>query len=78
MLHKFNTLLVLVALLAATSASFDLSVFELFGELVRQGKTIVMVTHDRELAGQIPRVEEVRDGLLVGAGQVDARLASRN
>ena len=51
-------------------------VFELFGELVRQGKTIVMVTHDRELAGRIPRVEEVRDGLLVGAGEVDARVAS--
>jgi len=51
-------------------------VFELFGELVQQGKTIVMVTHDRELAGRIPRVEEVRDGRLVGAGEVDARLAS--
>ena len=43
-------------------------VFELFEELVRQGKTIVMVTHDRELAGRIPRVEEVRDGRIVGAG----------
>jgi len=49
-------------------------VFELFGELVNQGKTIVMVTHDRELAGRIPRVEEVRDGLLVGTGEVDTRL----
>lgn len=43
-------------------------VFGLFEELVQQGKTIVMVTHDRDLAGRIPRVEEVRDGLLVGAG----------
>ena len=51
-------------------------VFELFEELVRQGKTIVMVTHDRELAGRIPRVEEVRDGRLVGAGEVDARLVT--
>ena len=51
-------------------------VFELFEELVRQGKTIVMVTHDRELASRIPRVEEVRDGRIVGAGQVDARLAA--
>ena len=32
-------------------------VFELFQELVRQGTMIVMVTHDRELAGRIPRVE---------------------
>ncbi len=51
-------------------------VFELFEELVRQGKTIVMVTHDRDLAGQIPRVEEVRDGRIVGAGGVDARLVA--
>ncbi len=52
-------------------------VFELFEELVEQGKTIVMVTHDRDLASQIPRVEEVRDGRLVSAGEVDARLVAR-
>ena len=51
-------------------------VFELFEELVRQGKTIVMVTHDRELAGRIPRVEEVRDGRIVGAEEFDARLVT--
>ncbi len=51
-------------------------VFELFEELVRQGKTMVMVTHDRDLAGRIPRVEEVRDGRVVGAGEVDARLVT--
>ena len=53
-------------------------VFELFENLVRQGKTIVMVTHDRDLAGRIPRVEEVRDGRIVGAGEVDARLVTSN
>jgi putative ABC transport system ATP-binding protein len=52
-------------------------VFELFEELVGQGKTIVMVTHDRELAGRIPRVEEVRDGRLVGAAEFDARLVGQ-
>ena len=51
-------------------------VFELFEELVRQGKTIVMVTHDRDLAGRIPRVEEVRDGRIIGAGEVDTRLVT--
>ncbi len=51
-------------------------VFELFENLVRQGKTIVMVTHDRDLAGRIPRVEEVRDGRIVDAGEVDARLVT--
>jgi putative ABC transport system ATP-binding protein len=54
-------------------------VFELFENLVRQGKTIVMVTHDRDLAGRIPRVEEVRDGLIVGdRREGDARLAAGN
>ena len=53
-------------------------VFELFEELVRQGKTLVMVTHDRDLASRISRVEEVRDGCLVSAGQVDARLVTGN
>ncbi len=43
-------------------------VFAVFEELVEQGKTLIMVTHDRELAGMMPRVEEVRDGRLVGAG----------
>jgi putative ABC transport system ATP-binding protein len=51
-------------------------VFELFESLVGQGKTIVMVTHDRDLAGRIPRVEEVRDGRIVGAGEVDSRLVT--
>lgn len=51
-------------------------VFAMFEELVSQGKTIVMVTHDRDLAGLIPRVEEVRDGLLVTQDAVDTRLVA--
>ena len=49
-------------------------VFALFEELVDQGKTIIMVTHDRDLAGMIPRVEEVRNGQLVA--DVDQRLVA--
>lgn len=49
-------------------------VFAMFEDLVANGKTVVMVTHDRDLAGQIPRVEEVRDGRLMNAAEVDARL----
>lgn len=48
-------------------------IFSLFEELVKSGKTIVMVTHDKDLASLIPRVEEVRDGQL--AKDVDERLA---
>jgi putative ABC transport system ATP-binding protein len=51
-------------------------VFALFEELVEQGKTIIMVTHDWELAGSIPRVEEVRNGQLVSAEEIDRRLVS--
>jgi len=39
-------------------------VFTLFENLVQQGKTFLMVTHDKELAGRIPRVIEVLDGHL--------------
>jgi putative ABC transport system ATP-binding protein len=52
-------------------------IMALFEELVEQGKTIIMVTHDRALAGRIPRVEEVRDGLLVREGEIDGRLVAR-
>jgi len=52
-------------------------VIALFEELVEKEKTIIMVTHDRELAGQIPRVEEVRNGQLVSPDQIDHRLVAR-
>lgn len=37
-------------------------VFDLFTRLVEEGKTLVMVTHDKELARQVPRVVEITDG----------------
>ncbi len=37
-------------------------VFELFSKLVEEGKTLVMVTHDKELARRVPRVVEIVDG----------------
>lgn len=51
-------------------------VFAMFEELVANGKTIVMVTHDKDLAGQIPRVVEVRDGRILSAEEVDTRLVA--
>lgn len=52
-------------------------VFDLFSELVDNGKTIVLVTHDRDLAGRIPRVQEVRAGQLITGDMVDERLVHR-
>lgn len=45
-------------------------VFTLFEDLVKGGKTFIMVTHDVELAKRIPRVIEVHDGILYEDGNV--------
>jgi putative ABC transport system ATP-binding protein len=37
-------------------------VFELFSQVVGQGKTVLMVTHDKDLARRVPRVVEIQDG----------------
>ena len=37
-------------------------VFELFQKLVDSGKTMLMVTHDKELAGRVPRKVEIQNG----------------
>jgi putative ABC transport system ATP-binding protein len=37
-------------------------VFDLFGKLVVEGKTLMVVTHDKELARQVPRKIEIIDG----------------
>jgi putative ABC transport system ATP-binding protein len=42
------------------------TVFALFETLVAQGKTILMVTHDDELAHRVPRTVTIADGLIVG------------
>ena len=47
-------------------------IVELFLDLNRQGSTIVMITHDRELARSMPRVIEILDGE-IRSGEVRAR-----
>ncbi len=42
------------------------TVFQLFESLAQQGKTIVMVTHDRELARGVPHQIEIVDGRIKG------------
>jgi len=38
--------------------------FALFEALVAEGKTILMVTHDDELAARVPRIVSLSDGLI--------------
>jgi putative ABC transport system ATP-binding protein len=40
------------------------SVFQLFQDLVSRGKTILMVTHDVDLAQRMPRIIEIRNGMV--------------
>jgi len=41
------------------------SVFELFEALVKQGKTILMVTHDHDLAKRVTRAVQIVDGEII-------------
>lgn len=42
------------------------AVFHLFERMVDQGKTILMVTHDEEMAHRVRRTITIADGLIVG------------
>lgn len=40
-------------------------IMELFDRLHKQGKTIIMITHEREVAEKAERIVTLRDGLIV-------------
>jgi putative ABC transport system ATP-binding protein len=40
------------------------TIFELFEKLVEQGKSMLMVTHDANLAQRIPRIIEIKNGVI--------------
>jgi len=42
------------------------AVFQVFENLVNRGVTILMVTHDKELASRVSRILTIADGELVG------------
>lgn len=52
-------------------------VFGLFQQLVQDGKTLVMVTHDKELARQAPRTIEIRDGRITSDDGAEHRAGKR-
>jgi putative ABC transport system ATP-binding protein len=45
-------------------------IFRLFEELVVQGKTVILVTHDNSLAERVTRVLRIADGKIVGEESV--------
>lgn len=49
-----------------------LQVMELFRELNREGMTVIMITHDPEVASQADRVVTIRDGMLSGGNLYEA------
>jgi len=53
-----------------TSSGTD--VMSIFSELSGQGRTLVVITHDRTLARRAGRVVEVRDGTIIRDGAADA------
>ena len=48
------------------------SVFQLFETLIREGKTILMVTHDNDLAKRVTRSVQIADGEIIEKGLADA------
>ncbi|MET8765001.1 ABC transporter ATP-binding protein [Lentzea sp. NPDC004782] len=47
------------------------AVLELLKELNRQGTTIALITHDRDIAASLPRQVELRDGRIVSDASAD-------
>ncbi|MFW5696207.1 MAG: ABC transporter ATP-binding protein [Phototrophicaceae bacterium] len=46
------------------------SIFELFEDLINKGKTIVMVTHDNDLASRVTRDITMSDGVIIDDRQI--------
>jgi len=49
-------------------------VFAVFEELVAQGKTILMVTHDRDLARRVSRTIALADGIIVNGANAEGMI----
>jgi ABC-type lipoprotein export system ATPase subunit len=50
------------------------NVFDLFQQLADRGTTVIIVTHDRQLVGSVPKLYELRDGTI---GETTLEAAAR-
>lgn len=46
-------------------------IMEIFQELHSEGKTVIIVTHEREIAEKTKRIIELKDGLVIGDNQIN-------
>ena len=53
-------------------SSSGTDIMSLFGELWKQGRTLVVITHDMTLARRTGRIVEMRDGAIVSDRAVAA------
>ena len=53
-------------------------VFDLLGNLTERGKSVLYVTHDRELAARATGRVDLLDGRVVGLGALGAALEERS
>ncbi|CAG9164018.1 ABC transporter permease [Cupriavidus pampae] len=60
----------------ALDSASGAEVMALLRELASQGHTVILITHDREIAVQAPRVIEVKDGMVTSDGGPAERVGS--
>jgi ABC-type lipoprotein export system ATPase subunit len=47
-------------------------IYDLFSDLISLGKTLVIVTHDQEIAERASRILEISDGCIISNRSIDA------
>ena len=53
------------------------AIIKLFDDLWKQGKTVIMITHDMNIARRAPRVVKIKDGLIEQNGHVPESAVAR-
>ncbi|HHX58922.1 MAG TPA: ABC transporter ATP-binding protein [Candidatus Moranbacteria bacterium] len=62
----------------ALDSKTGMEVMDIFQKLHQKGKTVIMVTHDDDIARQAQRVIYLRDGVIVGRKQFGREIVGKN